>query len=129
MDLSTRFAYSRWDGTQRIFELDEGAVMDEMADSLIAHGDVRRALRDLFQRGFRNADGERTAGPRELQERLRQQRQKQLERYNMDSVIKDLEERLDQVLKTEREGIDRRLREAREEMAESSNRSRAIGTG
>ena len=125
MDLNTRFAYSRWDGTQRVFELDEGAVMDEMADSLIAHGDVHRALRDLFQRGFRSADGERMAGLRDLQERLRQQRQQQLERYNMDSVIKDLEERLDQVIKIEREGIDRRLQEAREELAQSSEQEQS----
>ena len=87
MDLSTRFAYSRWDGTQRVFEMDEGAIMDEMADDLIAHGDVRRALRELFQRGVRNPDGQQTAGLRELQEQLRQRRQQQLDRYDMDSVM------------------------------------------
>ena len=46
MCAASHYSYYRWDGTQRIFEPDEESAMDEMADDLIAHGDVLRALRD-----------------------------------------------------------------------------------
>ena len=124
MDLSSRFAYSRWDGTQRLFEMDEEDIMDELADDLMAHGDVRRALRELFQRGLHGPEGQQTAGLKELLERLRQQRQRQLEQYNMDSVVKDLQERLERVVETEREGIDRRLQEAQEQLDASKRGER-----
>ena len=45
-------------------------------------------------------------------ERLRKQRQKQLERYSLDNVFKDIEEKLDNVLRLERQGIDERLKNA-----------------
>ncbi len=125
MDLSSRFAYSRWDGTQRVFEMDEGAIMDELADDLMAHGDVRRALRELFQRGLHGPEGRQTAGLKEMLERLRQQRQQQLERYNMDSVVKDLQERLERLVQAEREGIDRRLQEARGQLNATERGERA----
>ena len=125
MQFGARYSYSRWDGSQNPWDLDEDAVMDAMADDLIAHGDVQRALRNLFQRGFQDRQGNQAPGLRDLMERLRQQRQQQLERYNLDSVVNDLKERLDDVLKTEREGIDRRLEEAREQLNNASAEEQA----
>ena len=120
----SRYAYSRWDGTQRVFDIDEEAIMDEMADDLIAHGDERRALRELLQRGLLGADGQRMPGLRDLMERLHNRRQQRLQQFDMDSVVNELKERLDRVLQTEREGIDRRLQEAREQAAESGDGDR-----
>jgi uncharacterized protein with von Willebrand factor type A (vWA) domain len=53
-------------------------------------------------------------GLQQLLERLRQQRQQQLNRFQLNDVMKEIQEKLDDVLRTEREGIDRRLTEARE---------------
>ncbi|MEX2599092.1 MAG: VWA domain-containing protein, partial [Dehalococcoidia bacterium] len=116
MELYSHYRYSRWDGSQRPFDLDESQIMEEIADDVINHGDVRRALRDLMQRGMQNQDGSRMPGLRDLMERLDQQRQQMLQRYNLDSVMKDLKERLDDVLQTERSGIDQRVNEARQQL-------------
>ena len=117
------YRYSRWDGTQQVFDLDEDDIMDSLSDDILAHGDINRALRNLFQRGLRDEQGQRTTGLRDLMERLRQQRQQQLERYNLDSLMDDLKERLQDVVDTERRGIERRLEEARQQLAEAGDQA------
>ena len=116
----TTYRYSRWDDSQQVFELDKGSLLEAMADDLLAHGDLARALRNLFQRGI-PGDGEerRMEGLRDLIERLKRQRQQQLERHNMDSLMDDLKERLQYVIDTERRGIDTRLQQARERLSEA----------
>ncbi|MEE8518267.1 MAG: VWA domain-containing protein [Dehalococcoidia bacterium] len=116
MELYSRYRYTRWDGSQEPFEPGADELLEEMADDVIDHGDIRRALRDLMQRGMRNSDGSRVPGLRDLMERLDRRRQQMLQRYDMDSIAKDLQERLDDVLRTERAGIDRRLAEAQEQL-------------
>ena len=123
-NLNASYRYSQWDGTQNPFDLDEAALMDEMADELIAHGNVQRALRDLMQRGARDPNGQRTLGLRDLMGRLRQQRQRQLERFNLDSVVDDLKKQLDEVLDTEKQGIERRLQEAQEQLGKAPESER-----
>ena len=118
--MSYLFRYARWDGTQRIFELDDEEVMDELSEDLIAHGDVRRALRKLFERGMRGREGDNLEGLRQLRERLGDRRQENLQRYNLDSMFDDIKERLKEIVRTEREGIDSRLQEARAQAAQSS---------
>ncbi|HEY7649102.1 MAG TPA: VWA domain-containing protein [Methylomirabilota bacterium] len=105
------FRYSRWDGSQRV-DLDADELMAEMGDDLLAHGDLRRALERLLQRGSPNAEG-RMPGLRDLLEKLRQQRQQRLNRYDLGSSLDDIKRKLEQVLNTERAGINRRLEETR----------------
>jgi uncharacterized protein with von Willebrand factor type A (vWA) domain len=116
VEMNSHYAYSHWDGTQQLFNLDESELMEEMADDLINHGDVRRALRELMQRGTHNRDGEQVPGLRDLMDRLNRKRQQQLERYHLDSVVDDLKKKLATVLQTERQGIDRRVQEAQEQL-------------
>jgi uncharacterized protein with von Willebrand factor type A (vWA) domain len=108
------FRYSRWDGTQRLPDLDADDVLAALADDLLADGDVARALRELARRGFRTREGEQVPGLADLAERLRQERQALLDRHRMDDVLADLRERLADVLRTERAGIERRREEARQ---------------
>ena len=117
------YQYSRWDGTQQVFELDEDSIMDSLTDDVLAHGDVERALRDLLWRGMRDDQGQRVEGLRDLRDRLRQQRERQLERYNLDSLMDDLEERLRDVVDTELTGIDRRLEDARQELEQAGDQA------
>ena len=112
----TTYSYSRWDGTQDWSDMDEDDFLQALSEDILTHGDVNRALRNLFQRGMSGEQGERVEGLREMMERLRKQRQAQLERYNVDSLMEDLRERLQDVLETERSGIEKRLSEAREHM-------------
>ena len=58
-------------------------------------------------------------GLRDLLDRLRQQRQQQLERYNLDSLMDDIKEQLQEVIDTERRGIERRLQDAEQQMQEA----------
>ena len=116
--MSYVYRYGRWDGTQQVFELDEDLLMDQLADDVMMHGDVSRALRNFMRRGFRGDQGDNLEGLRQMMERLREQRRQNLERYNLDSVFQDIKERLEQVVSTEREGVDKRLQEAREKAAQ-----------
>ena len=68
------FRYSRWDGTQVGFDLDADALLEEMTDDLLYHGDLNAALRRMMQSGFRDRNGERLQGLRELMEKLRRRR-------------------------------------------------------
>ncbi|MDQ3928379.1 MAG: VWA domain-containing protein, partial [Chloroflexota bacterium] len=110
------YRYSRWDGTQQIMPFDADAIMEAIAEDVLAHGDVRRALEKLMQQGHKFQSGERMPGLRDLIERLKQQRQDTLRRNNMDGVIKDIQQRLDKIKETEREGIDRRVEEGRQKL-------------
>lgn len=113
------FRYSRWDGTQQVFEPSEEDVMEEIADDLMGHGDLMRSLRNLFQRGMQDPSGQRMQGLRDMLQRLRERRQEQLGRYNLDSVLDDIKERLSNITDAERQGIDRRVDEARQQQAQS----------
>lgn len=110
--LYQRYRYSQWDGTQQIFDVDASEVMDALSDDLLQHGDLARALRDLFRNGMQNRDGSQMPNLRQLMEQLKQQRRQQMQQSNLDSVVDDLKERMDEILRTEREGIQRRLDEA-----------------
>ncbi len=122
------YRYSRWDGSQQIFEMDEDDILDSLSDDILNHGDLNRALRNMFQRGMRNQQGERTPGLRDLMERLRRQRQQQLERYNLDSMMDDLKERLQDVIDTERKGIEKRMDEARQQMEQAGDNADHLKT-
>src|SRR6476659_7428732 len=106
--------YSRWDGSQQLVELDADDLMDAMADDLLADGDMARAVQRLFRWGTRGREGRRIDGLRDLLERLRQQREAQLERRGMDSLMQDLQERIENIKQTERDGIEKRVEAGRE---------------
>ena len=116
MEIGSHFRYSQWDGSQQPFDADAAALMEELADDVIKYGDVQRALRDLMRRGMQNEDGSRSPNLRDMMDRLSKRRLETLQRYDMDSVVRDLQDRLDEILATEREGIGRRLAEAREQI-------------
>ncbi|CAN5624887.1 VWA domain-containing protein [soil metagenome] len=115
-----RTRYTRWDGTQLLDPLSADDLMGAMSDELMRDGDLMNALRRLFWEGVERPDGERMAGLRELMNRLRQERQSQLNRYDLGSVLDDIRERLQDVIDTERSGIQRRLDQTNEQNAAKS---------
>jgi len=106
------FQYSRWDGSQRGFDIDADSLLEEMSDDLLYHGDLNAALRRLMQQGFQDRDGEQLMGMREMLERLRQRRRQELESRDLGGVYDDIAEKLQEVVEQEREGIERRVNEA-----------------
>jgi uncharacterized protein with von Willebrand factor type A (vWA) domain len=119
----SRFSrYSRWDGTQQIGGLDADEIMRALSDDLMQNGDLQRALQRLFRWGFERPDGQQVPGLQDLLNRLRQRRQEQLQRYDLGSVLEDIQEKLREIVETERAGIDRRLQEADDRVGESGSR-------
>ena len=108
-----RYGYSRWDGTQNIEGLEADDVLKALSDDYLENGNLQQALRRLMQNGIPQDNGRKTMGLRELMERMREQRNQQLNRYNMASgVMDDLREKLEEIKQLEREGIQERLENA-----------------
>jgi len=107
-------SYSRWDGSQQGFDLDADAILDEIGDDVMYHGDVNAALRRVLQQGFSDRDGKRVAGLRELMERLRERRRAEREQYDLGGVYSEIAEQLDEIVATERAALDELEAEARE---------------
>ncbi len=108
-----RAHYSRWDGSQVGFDLDADAVLAEVTDDLLYHGDLNAALRRMLQSGFRDRDGNKVQGMRELLERLRRKRREELERHDLGGVYDEVADALREVVETERQGLDDLEAEAR----------------
>ncbi len=104
-----RYRYSRWDGTQEIETLLADDLMGEIADEVLSDGDLRSALRRMFERGAQLPSGRRMSGLRELMDRLRNRRNRNLERYNLGSIFDDIKERLEQIIERERQTLEQKL--------------------
>ncbi len=109
---SSRFTYSRWDGTQTGFEFDADAAFDELTDELLYHGDVNAALRRMMQEGLRDRNGEQLQGLRELLDKLRQERQSRLDQHDLGGVYDEIKAELDDIVDEERHAIDNARRDA-----------------
>ena len=107
--MSRRYGYSRWDGTQVGFEPDADAVLAEISDDVLYHGDLDAALRRLLQSGLPQ---QRVSGVRELLEELRRRRRQDLERHDLGGAYREVAEALREVVDTERRELDRLLEDA-----------------
>jgi uncharacterized protein with von Willebrand factor type A (vWA) domain len=117
------YRYSQWDGTQDVSPFTADDMLDAMADDLIGDGDLRSALQRLMRQGAQKPDGERLQGLQDLLDRLRERKQQQLSKYQLDSVMENLKKRLEEVVKTERQGIQKRLEQNRPAKAAGSPES------
>src|SRR6202049_3991736 len=102
-----KFRYSRWDGTQKLEDIDAGGVLDALSDDLMNYGDLNAALQRLLRWGSPNM-----TGLEQLLKQLREARERELGKYNLDSTVEQLREEVQKVIDTEKAGIDRRLNES-----------------
>jgi uncharacterized protein with von Willebrand factor type A (vWA) domain len=107
-----RFTYSRWDGTQKGFDLDADSLLEEITDDLLYHGDVNAALRRMMQQGLRDRNGEQVQGMRELMQKLREARQERLDRNDLGGVYQEIADALDDIVDEERHAIENATAEA-----------------
>jgi uncharacterized protein with von Willebrand factor type A (vWA) domain len=112
--VNRRWDYRRWDGTQRGFEDEVDSLFGQLADDLLYHGDPDAALRRLINSGFRDSNGERVQGMRELMERLRQRRQEELDKGELGGAFHEIARELEEVLSEERAGLEKLAEDARE---------------
>ena len=111
-----RFRYSKWDGTQKGFDLDAFDVLGELTDDLLYHGDPSSALRRLLQSGFEDRNGDRIQGLREILQKLRQERQERLANHDLGGVYDEIAEGLRDVEETERRALDQRQQQAESDL-------------
>jgi uncharacterized protein with von Willebrand factor type A (vWA) domain len=104
--MTSRWSYRRWDGSQPGFEDEIDALFSELSDDLLYHGDPDAALRRLLSSGFTRPDGERIQGLREMMEKLRQQRQEELDRGELGGAFEEIARELEQVIAEERTGLE-----------------------
>ncbi len=101
----TRHRFSEWDGSQ-----DSGVPADDvlgsMVDDLMEYGDLRWAMRNLLSRGMSVPQGGRRKGLRDMLKNLRDRKRSHLDRFNLSSIFKDIEKKLDDILDMESDTID-----------------------
>jgi uncharacterized protein with von Willebrand factor type A (vWA) domain len=107
-----RYTYSRWDRTQSVEGFDPDELMAALADDLVSDGDIWNALHRIARWGLQREDEPAAPGLQSLLQRLRSQRQQELERYNLNTLMDDVRERVQDIVAAERDGIERRRAEA-----------------
>ena len=110
--LTSRYRYSEWDGTQDIPSLDASDVLGALTDDLMNFGDLQHALRNLMQRGMQTPQGDRMQGLRDLLQQLRQQRRQRLDQFDLGGVMEDIKRQLDEIMALERGTLAERLEQA-----------------
>lgn len=89
--------------------MDAFDLMGELTDDLLYNGDLNSALRRLMAQGFEDDSGRRTQGLREIMQRLREQREERLDRFDLGGVYDEIAGELRELLDTERGELDQRL--------------------
>ncbi len=124
-DMARRFVYSRWDGSQRGFDVDADLLMEQITDEVIHHGDVEAALRRTMERGLQTPDGRQMPGLSELRDRIRDRREEIAESGELDGSLAEAARELADILDEERHAIenarDDALRSGDERRAENAN--------
>jgi len=82
--------------------------LEGVTEDLLEFGDLQQALRRMLQRGF-SVEGRRITGLQSLAERLRNLRREAMRNYDMDSVVKQIEDDLREIRSLERTEVQDRL--------------------
>lgn len=123
------FLYGRWDGSQAQPELDADQIFSQISDSLLYHGDVAAALRQLLSDGVKDRSGRRLEGLREMVERLGARRKEILAQKDPSGMLGEIAEALAEIIEIERSEIDSKLEDlnSRSEPASRAALERLVG--
>ena len=119
--MARRFVYSRWDGSQRGFDVDADLLMEQITDEVIHHGDVDAALRRVMERGLRSPDGRQMPGLSELRDRIRDRREEISDSGELDGSLAEAARELADIIDEERHAIEN----ARDDATRSGDERRA----
>jgi len=122
-EFAGRHRYTRWDDTQQVEDLSAEDLLDALSDDLIADGDLLSALRRMYRWGDEGKLDGQIPGLQQLLERLRQQRQQELDQHDLGGVLDEIREKLQDIVETERLGIQNRLDQARGESGDDAQQS------
>jgi uncharacterized protein with von Willebrand factor type A (vWA) domain len=113
------YRYFKWDGTIP-FALNREKLMEELSKKLMANGNLNDAIWQMQNSRMRDAKGRKMPTMKDLLERLKEKRQRQLSRFNLDSSMDDIRKALEDVIKTERDGIQKKLDEIKAKSQQAS---------
>ena len=108
------YRYYRWDNRQEVFPIGEGELMEQLSQQLMSYGDVDVALRAVTLQGVKGRSGHDIAGGQDFIQRLRAEKQRILDRYDLDHVLEELRQQIREIVSQERRGIERRLEDTRD---------------
>lgn len=104
MAFSRRQRFSAWDGShQSAWDAEE--IMQALADDMMEYGDLRWAMRNLMSRGMTMPQGGYLQGLQDMMRELREQKQRQLKRFSLDTIFQDFAARLAEIVQMERDCI------------------------
>ncbi|HEV1998084.1 MAG TPA: VWA domain-containing protein [Candidatus Dormibacteraeota bacterium] len=106
---SRRNRYDAWDGSQEPLPVDAEAVMNRISEDVFAGSDFEFAMRRILSSGWRTPGQERLQGIEELVEQVRRRRLEKLNKFNLEGIFDDIQERLNRILSQERGAIRDRL--------------------
>jgi uncharacterized protein with von Willebrand factor type A (vWA) domain len=104
--MTWQFDYRKWDGSQEWLADDADAILAELTDDLLANGDLQEAIQRMLNRGWQTPDGQQVEGLRDLLDRLRLEREEQLDRGDLGGAYAEVAAELQEVLAEERAGIE-----------------------
>ena len=112
------YRYFEW-ATASGGQLSGDQLMDALSDYLTEDGDVSRAMQMLMQRGMSSGE-QKMQGLRDMLEQLRKRKQQQLDKYDLNSLLHDIQEQLDQLLQQERQAVEEQLQDTQTTAADGA---------
>lgn len=103
------YLYSEW--TTPLGSAPDGEqLMEALAEFLTEDGDVARAMQMLMQRGM-STPGQNMRGLREMLEQLRKRKQQHLDKYDLNSLLNDVKDRLSKIIQQERQTVEAQVQQ------------------
>jgi len=115
------YRYTGWDDSQEPFPPSLEEFMDSMGDDLARNGDIKSALRKMTQKGFQPKDGQNIDGLRNMMNKLREQHQDILDKYDLNSIMHGIKEKLKEITEIEESTLQDRLQEAKDLLKNNEN--------
>ena len=104
--MDAHYQYRRWDGSQEYSDLDPDALLAELTDELLAHGDLEEAIERILRQGFDTPEGDHVDGLRDLLDQLRDRKAELEDLGDPSGEYARYGEQLRSIEALEREGID-----------------------
>ena len=118
----TTYRYGRWDDSQEPFPPSVDDLMDSLSDDLSKHGDVKTSLRRLNQKGFTTPDGSNVEGLKSMLEKLREKHKDIVDKYDLNSVMQGIREKLKEIKELEETTLESRLQEAKDAITSNATK-------
>jgi uncharacterized protein with von Willebrand factor type A (vWA) domain len=118
----TIYRYGRWDDSQEPFPPSVDDLMDSLSDDLSKHGDVKTSLRRLNQKGFTTPDGSNVEGLKSMLEKLREKHKDIVDKYDLNSVMQGIREKLKEIKELEETTLESRLQEAKDALTSDTTK-------